>query len=364
MNSLGRAICFMMCIVAGSVQAAPRYTITRLGLPEETATAALINNSGQIAIVYAPQNVPGAGKRNGQIDVLNGGQTVTLPFPGQYGPGVGGMNNAGHLVGSVESSEGVLNAFQSNGSDVVNLGTLGGDGSMAGDINDGGDIVGQQLWGSQAQGFVLRNDGVLELIPTLGGQEAFAADINEQGLVVGFSSLAGNSGYEAFLYDGSQVLGLGTLGGKSSNASAINAIGEIVGAATPPSGVNRAVLFIPGSGPVEVAPAWFGSAAADINSIGRIIGSVWASNDDGQHAALFDRIESPVLLEDIIAENTGWTRLVRATDINDRSQIVGIGVFEGAPGAQAFLMTPVPEPSRLATLLTGTLVLFLRRRIA
>lgn len=69
-------------------------------------------------------------------------------------------------------------------------------------------------------------------IVALGGSvESYATGINDSGQVVGHSAFNNGSVYRAFVTgpDGVGMTDLGTLGGSSSRASAINDIGEVVG---------------------------------------------------------------------------------------------------------------------------------------
>jgi len=125
--------------------------------------------------------------------------------------------------------------------------------------------------------------------------------------VVGWSYLEGGSAYQAFLYDGSSMNNLGTLGGSASWAMAINDSGQVVG----------------------------NSRTAD-NSL---------------HAFLYDDIGGMLDLNDLIALDSGWT-LWYANDININGQIVGIGSIDGE--AHAFFLTPATVPTPSAILL-GTL---------
>jgi probable HAF family extracellular repeat protein len=63
---------------------------------------------------------------------------------------------------------------------------------------------------------------------------------------VGWSELAGGDAH-AFLYDGSKMVDLGTLGGHNSSALAINDKGEIVGAAETRSGELHAFIYRKGT---------------------------------------------------------------------------------------------------------------------
>ncbi len=59
------------------------------------------------------------------------------------------------------------------------------------------------------------------------------------------------------------------------------------------------------------------------------------------------------------ATGRGWV-LTNAFDVNDRGQIVGVGIFQGRQ--QGFLLTPVPEPTAGLLIAAGVAAVTLRRR--
>src|SRR3990172_2867667 len=63
---------------------------------------------------------------------------------------------------------------------------------------------------------------------TLGGDSSYAVAINELGQVVGYSYIASEE-YHAFLWENGAMTDLGTLGGNFSQAVAINERGQVVG---------------------------------------------------------------------------------------------------------------------------------------
>jgi hypothetical protein len=65
------------------------------------------------------------------------------------------------------------------------------------------------------------------------------------------------------------------------------------------------------------------------------------------------------LLQNLVAPGSGWT-LDQATQINDDGQIAGIGVLNGV--AEAYLLTPVPEPGSITCLGFGIVYLLKRPR--
>ena len=103
---------------------------------------------------------------------------------------------------------------------ITDLGTLGGSESWGCGINNSGQVVGaSHVLGNESQHAFLY-DGVMHDLLGISSQ---ASGINDAGVVVGSS---GN----AYLYNG-VMHDLGTLGGNSSCAYAINNAGQVVGMA-------------------------------------------------------------------------------------------------------------------------------------
>lgn len=168
-------------------------------------------------------------------------------------------------------------AFQATGAGTTALGAISGStsSSHALGINSIGTIVG---WSGTTSGynhaFLFNGSGMTDL-GTLGGKgfsEAF--DVNDSGTVVG-DAITRAGAQHAFSYSGGRLADLGVLsGGAGSQARAINGTGQIVGisySGTPQ--LDRAFLFSGGTmsdiGTLGGAQA----AAYDINSTGQIVGS-------------------------------------------------------------------------------------------
>ena len=199
--------------------------------------------------------------------------------------------------------------------------------SSANAINGSGGVAGSaQLFNGRFRAFSAPGDGPVTMIGTLGGSASYGQAINDEGWVAGGSTTV--RGYlHAFLYAKGNMQDLGTLGGTgNSSAYGINQRGQVVGYSNTRDGQSSAFL-------------WEGGAMRDLN-----------------HS---------------IAADAGW-RLLEASAINDRGQIVGFGLFGGAqrafrldPIAQRFeavtvLMenfdiasTPIPEPNALVLVAAG-----------
>jgi probable HAF family extracellular repeat protein len=157
-------------------------------------------------------------------------------------------------------------------------------------INDNGQVVGGSD-NAYGLGHAFLYEGTT--MTAWGGNMSCAWGINDNGQVVGRAYNL--NGSLAFLYDGTTMKDLGTLGGYESQASAINDNGQVVGTS--------------------------------------------GSLNGGAHAFLYDELDGMLDLNNLIASDSGWLLGV-AIDINSFGQIVGNGSIDGEP--HAYLLTPVP----------------------
>jgi len=160
-----------------------------------------------------------------------------------------GINNAGQIVGAsrINDNSWDWRAFVWDGvAGMRNIGTFGGNSSSADAINDNGQVVGvsyTESWNRQA--FLWQSGIGMIDIGISGSYATGAVGINQGGQVVGWVMATLNTLNRPFLWDtatGAEVLE--TLGGRDSQASSINDVGQVTGAATTVDGDWHAFVIL------------------------------------------------------------------------------------------------------------------------
>jgi probable HAF family extracellular repeat protein len=163
--------------------------------------------------------------------------------------------------------------------------------SMGRAINDRGQVAGWVSTSANAvdsaatvRGVVYTN-GKVRLLGTLGGRDSQVTGIDAHGRTVGIADLPGHRRH-AFLDDGKKMTDLGALpGGDFSEAFAINTAGDVVGVSDDPKGVKHAVLWHGGKiQDLGILPSGSFSSAQAINDRGQVAG--FSDSDDGIHTFL------------------------------------------------------------------------------
>lgn len=239
--------------------------------PNANSNADKENTAGQI-IGNSDTGVAG----QSHAFVTSGTALTDLGTLGGKFSGPAGINSSGTIVGSsLLADNSTSHAFVYQGGVMSDLGTLGGIASSAAAINDSGEIVGTSTTaGGQYRAFTFVN-GQVVAIPTLGGAISQADAANAAGQVVGYSqTVAGNN--HAFVYQAGVVTDLNNiLGGQSSTAIAINSSGQIAGTYQPAGAdTSHEHAFLDSNGTVTDlnVPANPSSQATAINSRGDVVG--------------------------------------------------------------------------------------------
>ena len=158
-------------------------------------------------------------------------------------------------------------------------------------------------------------------VTVVGGADSAAYDVNNQGQVVGY--MAAGANYHAFLYDGSGLNDLGTLGDGGSYAARINEAGTVVG--TSYVG-DQSAAFVYAAGSMTALPVGGWSNANDINNAGVIAGTYAGTDSDGfyqPHAYTY----SGGVLTDL--GTLGYGSYGNA--INDHGHVAGTAEVNGPP---------------------------------
>lgn len=328
--------CFVLAIFISlsmvPLAAIPQYELINLGtLGGDYSHASGINNSGQIVgrstaldgstsgfywdEIQGMQKIAPSYSR--AISINDSGQAVvtnsstlwiwdednglTTAVPNLFNPH--DMNNSGRVVGTLNGSPFFWDP-------VTGLYMLSWGGNSALGINDLGQIVGRRgssavLWGETNELTTVLSDL---------GDNSLSRDINNNSEAVGYSQIGSTGERHAILWDlnNDTMLDLGALSTRSS-ATGINNNGQVIGYDT---GIAHAFL--------------------------------WA-----QEFGMQD-------LNDLLnSTGTGWT-VQQAWEINDYGWIAATALNTDGE-ARAVLLRPVPEPTTLALLTIGGLMMRKRK---
>ncbi len=329
---------------AGASAATSGYTITDLGSLGNGALGYGINADGQVTggsytsqsvQVQCPPHQYGGPKKcyvHPEHAFLwsNGSMSDLGTLGGQNSAGLA-VNLSGQVAGWSDTKNGGSDAFVASKNKMIDLGALGplvGWESQATGINDFGEVVG--WWGfNPGDHAFLYSNGTVTTLPDLSsyaGGESAAAGINDLHQVVGSSDdVDGNN--HAVLWQNGQITDLGTLGGPTSSANAINENGVVVGESATSSG---GAYFLDQNGTMTNVAA---------NTVGDEPTSVNGSDVFVTSAAFVYSNGTLQSLDNLIPAGSGYT-LIDATGIDDNGQIVAIAQSTSDALYHTVLLTP------------------------
>jgi len=197
---------------------------------------------------------------------------------------------------------------------------------------------------------LIRPNGKKIPIPTLPGKSAWANDIANDGFVVG-------TGYgieqqpRPWLYDGSTVTYLPTLGGYSAGAYAVNNKHQVVGSSYLKTD-QQTQAFIYESGTMTAIPFMYQYAASsyplDINDQGQVIG--WEDSIYGRSSYLYEKGVTVALSTLLVkADKLRW-QIGEVYAINNKGVIAAAASrWEDSPNwrSRAVVLIPVQNDSDL-----------------
>lgn len=331
----------------GASAATAGYSITDLGSLGNGARGYGINANGQVAGgSYTSQSVqvPCPPRQyGGQKKCVTNPEHAFLWSSGSMNDlgTLGGTNSeglavnlSGQVAGWSETKNSGHDAFVTSKNKMIDLGAIGplvGWESSATGINDFGEVVG--WWGfNPGEHAFLYSNGTVTTLPDLSGYnggESAAAGINSLHQIVGGSDDT-NGNNHAVLWQNGQITDLGTLGGPTSSANAINNNGVIVGTSDTSMTSLGDDYFLDSNGAMtDLIPDTNGASATSINSSG-----VFVTN-----AAFIYSNGTLQNLNDLIPPGSGYS-LIDATAINDSGQIVAIADHSGDGIYHTVLLTP------------------------
>ena len=275
------------------------------------------------------------------------------------------INNLGQVVGdSTFNDSGIRHATLYVKGEATDLGTLkNGDYSMARGINDSGAIVGYagpELISNFTQAFLFEEQIGMQDLGSLGGDYSQALAISNSRFITGNSQLVtGSNVRHAFLWDStSGMVDLGTLANsltgipsnESSYGTFVNNAGHVVGYSELDETTKRVHAFLYDGTKMRdlgslgpKASESDQSIALGVNSKDVVVGTSFQNHTGGElvQVAFIYRDGVMTNLNSLVEfPNDAPYRLRSATAINDAGQIAAQAVNEKTGELRGFLLTP------------------------
>jgi probable HAF family extracellular repeat protein len=349
-------------LISPRAQAQSKYTA--LAIAEGSGSG--VNNLGDVVGTLSA-NTHAFLFKNHQVTDLGAIQRPNSYLqPGEVFQSYGfAVNDSDHVAGQLINGSYAGTTFDSflsiNGkmTDIAHGYNDGGFASSVGGINNAGDVIGSYDAAGMTvnppalpriatcRAFRYRN-GTLYNVGTLGGHYSLASGLNSAGQIVGISTTVDDQ-WQAFVFNNQKFQ---IIGGAQSNYFspwAINDNGWVTGTVTstpttftPPNVINapptsgNAVLYANGTiVSLGSLPGFTGSHGLSINNSGTIIGSLNAAN--GGTGVFIYSGGTMYNLNTLVDKS--WT-ILSVGHINDAGQIAATGSWQGSKVTWALLLTP------------------------
>ncbi|MDQ6861750.1 MAG: DUF3466 family protein, partial [Verrucomicrobiota bacterium] len=361
----------LILAAAASRSSAITYHLTDLGIPngQQIIAPAALNNQGQVAAsteYFAFRFSNGAWQNLG---VLAGGTTSSAAA----------INRLGQVVGSSQFQNGgaIRHATLYDNGAVTDLGTLStyGEYSFGRGINASGQVVGSvsiSASSSTTHGFIwAASNGIRELDPRAGG----ATSINDAGMVTG-TWRAPNTASAKHAYIWEQAAGVRDIGTlvpppsdgnpynqTFSSGAFINNNGHVVGSSSINNFDNRNHAFLYDGTTIKdlgsLGPNDFysdRSSASSVNSYDEVVGGTYRPYTGGalyavafvyRNGTMFD-------LETLVDSSGSDYRLSSAVSINDRGEILVDAIKVSTNERRAVLLVPNSVAASFTNLMDST----------
>lgn len=272
--------------------------------------------------------------------------SIDQPAIAIYTPGPGmanSVNKKGEVVGQYDMPTGGYGFIWKN-NQLFTIPSNGWRWISPNAINDKSEIVGGgALCCSDPSSHAWKySKGKLVDLGTWGGTSAYAVAINKHGDIAGYRTRYTADGVSVMegvrIIDGKARVLKSAVPGGSVQLSSMNDSGDVAGSVYQGAGSDsRAFVFIENKSKI-INGAQSGSANS-INNKGQVVGSLRDIESGGEYAFLWENGRTIKLSDLPEVRAAGWMFLQRATAISDEGVIVGLGFNASAQG-HAFMLVP------------------------
>ena len=272
-------------------------------------------------------------------------------------PGVaGGINNLGQFIISNP-----FRVYDSDGTELYSHDVYDGIGT---DINNNTEVAGATFFNGSlyyCHAFLWNETNGMEDLGTLGGDTSYAKAINDSCKIVGHSTMEAGLQVPHFAFLWSRESGmynLGTLPGLTYNSSArdINNNGKVVGYSQSRTD-GRAFIWDSETGMQSLGSILGRSDAIAINDSDIVVGN--CSHEGIETAFIWSGNDGMCELSGLLSSQYADYNILKTYDINNNNQIVALAELDGVE--YHVLLTPVPEPISLLMLTMGSFAVLRRK---